>query len=229
MRIAAMVLGIVGGLLLFLLVHGILQWELAHGGIDTLGWVFFGFFMGLAGMAIAGGILALVRPVIGGIFMLVSGIGGFMISLQLLFLILVPIIVGPPLIIGGILSLAAHKKLPAVRVVAMILGIVGGSLLVLLLSEILHWGRTHEIGTLGWVIVGFLMGLVGMAIVGGALALVRPVIGGIFMLVSGIGGFMISLLFLFHFLVPFIVGPPLIIGGVLSLATAIRNNLNVRK
>jgi hypothetical protein len=116
-----MVLGIVSGLFLVLLFHLLIH--LVHGnGALAMGVML--SLMAIAGMAIAGGALALVRPAVGGTLMLVSGIGSFIGYPGIL--LLVYNIPGLLLIIRGVLSFAAGKKLPAVRVVAMVLGIIGG-------------------------------------------------------------------------------------------------------
>jgi len=108
MKIAALILGILGGIagvvgsILVLVLGGIGS---AFGGegagtVTTLGWV----ALLLSIIGIVGGALALAKPKIAGIVMLVMGIGGF-IAVSLGY-----VVAGPLLIIGGILALVGSRK-----------------------------------------------------------------------------------------------------------------------
>ncbi|MBU0478161.1 hypothetical protein KKC91_06305 [bacterium] len=108
MKIAALILGILGGLagivgaIMALLAGGVGAALEAEGAstIVTLGWVAFP----LALLGIVGGSLAIAKPKVAGILMLISGIGGF-VAVSMGY-----IIAGPLLIIGGILGLIAKKE-----------------------------------------------------------------------------------------------------------------------
>ncbi|MCL0099174.1 hypothetical protein M1O16_05020 [Dehalococcoidia bacterium] len=121
MRIAAMVLGILGGLIGAYLVT-FSPWEVPA-------WILLTWTLLLPVVAIAGGVLALRRPAVGGILMLVSGIAG-VIAAHLYWLHpgywLGYIFAGFLLIMGGAIALAAREKRPAARVAVMALGILGG-------------------------------------------------------------------------------------------------------
>ena len=121
MRIAAMVLGILGGLIGAYLVT-FSPWEVPA-------WILLTWILLLPVAAIAGGVLALRRPAVGGILMLVSGIAG-VIAAHLYWLHpgywLGYIFAGILLITGGAIALAAREKRPAARVAVMALGILGG-------------------------------------------------------------------------------------------------------
>ena len=108
MKIAALILGILGGIagivgsILVLVLGGIGS---AIGGegagtVATLGWV--ALLLSLVG--IVGGSLALAKPKIAGIIMLLMGIGG-LICISLGY-----VVAGPLLIIGGILALVGSRK-----------------------------------------------------------------------------------------------------------------------
>jgi len=108
MKIAALILGILGGIagivgsILVLVVGGI--WS-AFGGegagtVTTLGWV----SLPVSLVGIVGGALALAKPKIAGIMMLLMGIGGF-IAISLGY-----VVAGPLLITGGILALVGSRK-----------------------------------------------------------------------------------------------------------------------
>lgn len=112
MKIAALVLGIVGGIggfiaAIVVLVVGGLGSAFGAQGAQTiigLGWA----AIPLSLIGIVGGALALAKPRAAGILMLISGVGGFIaISAGYLF-------GGPLLIVGGILALAAKKSAKAV-------------------------------------------------------------------------------------------------------------------
>lgn len=107
MRIAALILGIIGGVIgLFasgaaLFVGGIGAAVQSQGAsqIISLGWA--ALFLSIIG--IIGGAIAIAAPKFGGGMMLVAGIGGF-ISVSLAY-----IVAGPLLLIGGLLALFARK------------------------------------------------------------------------------------------------------------------------
>lgn len=112
MRVAALVLGIIGGIIgLFasgvaLFVGGLgaaLQSQGAN-QIISLGWA----ALLLSIIGIIGGAIAMAAPKFGGGMMLVAGVGGF-ISVSLAY-----IVAGPLLIIGGLLAVFAKKPKPAV-------------------------------------------------------------------------------------------------------------------
>ena len=102
------------------------------------------------------------------------------------------------------------------KVVALVLGIVGGigafigAIIVLAiggLGNAFHAEGAGEIIGLGWAAVPFAL----IGIIGGALAISKPKVAGILMLVSAVGGFIaISAGYLFG-------GPLLIVGGIISL------------
>jgi hypothetical protein len=222
MRIAAMVLGIIGGLIS---AGGVFEDIIRGFPAEYIAWE--GLLFPI--MAIAGGVLALVKPAVGGILMLVSAIGGF-VAAYLHWPIFgwggFYIFASFLLIAGSALSFAAYKKLPAVRVVAMVLGIFSGLFLSLLFHAMIHLG--HGNGDLVPGVVLSLMAIASMAIAGGALALVRPAVGGTLMLVggivSGIGSYIIVANFMAHLwpllLSCTIAGLLLIIGATLSFAAA---------
>jgi len=108
MRIAAMILGIMGGLAglagaIFALLVGGLGAALEAEGAQTvigLGWA----AIPLSLLGIVGGALASAKPTAAGILMLVSGIGGF-VAISMGY-----IIGGPLLILGGIFALIGRRE-----------------------------------------------------------------------------------------------------------------------
>lgn len=108
MKIAALILGIIGGIagligsVMAMMLGGLGS---AMGGegattVTNLGWV----ALLLSIVAIVGGSMALAKPKVAGIMMLVCGIGGF-ISISLGY-----IVAGPLIIVGGVLALAGSRK-----------------------------------------------------------------------------------------------------------------------
>lgn len=108
MKIAALILGIIGGIaglvgaIMAMAIGGIGS---AIGGegagtVTSLGWLALLFSV----VAIIGGSLAIAKPKIAGIMMLFMGIGGF-IAVSIGY-----IIAGPLLITGGILALVSGRK-----------------------------------------------------------------------------------------------------------------------
>lgn len=222
-RIAAMGLGILGGLVGALAVYNSIYW--LHPRIAREEFLAMGLFFPIIG--IVGGILALTRPAVAGALMLVSGIGS---------VIAVAVFLPPfwhqatydhasfALITGGALSLVAREKGPATGKVATVLGIVGGFLSTLgswsYIEFLLRPGRVLGAEVLiFWVIFWGLLPL--MAIAGGILALRRPGIAATLMLASGtlgLGGF-VATGFLDFMLFYVFVGLLLILGSALALAS----------
>ena len=108
MKIAALILGIIGGIagligsVMAMMLGGIgsaLGGEGA-GTITSLGWVALLFSI----IAVVGGALAIAKPKVAGIMMLLMGVGG-LICVSLGY-----VIAGPLLIIGGILALVGSRK-----------------------------------------------------------------------------------------------------------------------
>ncbi|MBT9162974.1 MAG: hypothetical protein DDT27_01539 [Dehalococcoidia bacterium] len=186
-------------------------------------------------MAIAGGILALTRPKVAGALMLVAGISGFIAA----YLNWLHVDYGwtyglavYPLITGGAIALAAHKKHPTGRTVAMALGILAGFMSTSGAYMAIDWILGYRDG-IHWIgltlsIWGFLCGVI--AITGGVLVLTRPPVGGMLLLLGSIGslGNTVMLFFTGGFLVTpieifmmysFIAGLLLIPGAVLALAS----------
>ena len=96
MKLAATILGITGGIAAAFVAWG----AMIFGGIGPLG--FAGLFFALVG--IVGGAIAIPKPKIAGILMLIGGIGGN-ICVNVL-----SVLCGALLIIGGILALIAARK-----------------------------------------------------------------------------------------------------------------------
>jgi hypothetical protein len=233
-RVVARALGIFGGLLggfgVFVVIVAIPE-----------GLVIWGFLCSL--MAIAGGAIALDRPALAGTLILLSAVGGVGLAFTILFTEHIycwaqpeniPIILYPFatlfLIPGGILALTSCKeRLPASINAATVLGIVGGlfaAVSALGVSppfmlqereawEILMWEILVPIWVLLFPVMGFTAGI---------LALVRPKVAGILMLISGISGyvglFVLDLLPYNHLKQVLCVlgGLLLFIGGVVALA-----------
>ena len=113
MKIAASILGIIGGIgglaiSIIIIVNGYLGVGLgaSGAGIRTgAGWA--ALILSLVG--IAGGGLAISRPTPAGILMLISGVGGF-IALTTGALTIGYILGGPLLIAGGVLALIVGRK-----------------------------------------------------------------------------------------------------------------------
>lgn len=108
MKIAALILGILGGIagivgsIMAMMIGGIgsaLNSE-GSGTVTSLGWVALLFSI----VAIVGGALALAKPKVAGIMMLLMGIGGI-IAVSIGY-----VVAGPLLIIGGILALVGSRK-----------------------------------------------------------------------------------------------------------------------
>ena len=180
-RIAAMALGSLGGLIVaFSVYHYLTGPFIPPREYYLVAWGILSSLMGFAG-----GALALTRPGVAGTLMLVNGIG-FIIAAAFKFPYPiggpVSLFVPFPLITGGALALAARKKYPATRILAMVLGILAG-----LLGAFVAWRPIGEI-----VIWGLLCSL--MAIVGGGITLAKPVVAGTLMLLSSIGCFSVSIL-----------------------------------
>lgn len=108
MKIAALILGILGGIagivgsIIAMMIGGIGS---ALGGegaktVTSLGWV----ALLISIVAIVGGALAIAKPKIAGIIMLLMGIGGI-IAVSIGY-----VVAGPLLIIGGILALVGSRK-----------------------------------------------------------------------------------------------------------------------
>ncbi|MCL0029687.1 hypothetical protein M1N19_01810 [Dehalococcoidia bacterium] len=245
MRIAAMVLGLIGGLISACGVY----WGWPAVGAGYLAW---GILFPLIG--ITGGILALRRPKLSGILMLVGGTGAWSVLLAVLvfggFYCRVygaPRLCGPhfafyeaftiggsPLFIGAGLSLAASREHRRASVAAMALGLLGGLIGLLAVWDIIKW-VLMVYPTPGeyvlWAILFSLMSLIG--ITGATRALTRPKVSGILMALSGMGGWgaVIGISVFYgltyvgahlHFLYTdyLIAGPPLILGSALSFAAS---------
>jgi hypothetical protein len=152
--------------------------------------LFAGSFVVLV-VGIVGGVLALTRPVVAGILMLVTGIGGF-IAAYVFFgrtLFYLPTFVALLLLIpGGIIALTARDKQPACSVHAMGLGILGG---IIASGGVEYSIRVWPEQFVSW---GFLSALMASAIAGGAAALYRPTLGGTLMLLSAIGSLGITIM-----------------------------------
>jgi len=225
MRIVAMVLGLIGAPIGALGVYR--GWPGVQG--EYLAW---GIFSSLIG--IAGGILALRRPGVAGILMLVSGIGGWSaliavwifeglwcrvygaptICLAHLYFYNAYLNAGPPLFIGGALSLISCKEYQRGSIAAMVFGLIGGLVgaLAVNVSALYFGGVAPRIMALGLV-------LPAIGITGGALSLTRPAPGGTVMLVSGTSGIVASFLGWHHFaysVAYMFASVPLITGAALS-------------
>jgi len=108
MRISALILGLIGGIggfiaAIVVLSGGGIGSVFGAEGAETLigqGWA--AILISLIG--IIGGALALSKPTVAGILLLISGIGGF-IAIGLFYLF-----GGPLLIIGGIFALVARRS-----------------------------------------------------------------------------------------------------------------------
>ncbi len=109
MKIASLILGILGGLagiigsIMVMLVGGIGSafGSEGSGTVTSLGWVALLFSI----IAIVGGSLAIAKPKIAGIMMLLMGVGGI-ICVSIGY-----VVAGPLLIIGGILALVGSRQL----------------------------------------------------------------------------------------------------------------------
>ncbi len=108
MKIAALILGVIGGIagiigsILVLVLGGIgsvIGGEGA-GTVTSLGWV----ALLLSIVAIVGGALSIAKPKVAGIMMLLMGVGGI-ITVSIGY-----VVAGPLLIIGGILALVGGRK-----------------------------------------------------------------------------------------------------------------------
>jgi hypothetical protein len=177
MRKAAMVLGIMSAVFVggFSVVRVLFNpWAVLLSAGDLVVFV----------VGIVGGVLALTRPVVAGILMLATGIGGLIAAHVFpgLALFYLPIYFAfPPLIAGGIIALTARDKQPACSVHAMGLGFLGG---IIGVPGVEYGIRVFPEQFLAW---GFLCSLMAMAIAGGVIALYRPTLGGTLMLLSAIG------------------------------------------
>lgn len=106
MKIAALILGILGGLagligsIFALFIGGIEAFSLGGSSIIAFGWV--ALFLSLLG--IVAGAISMGKTKIAGILMLIAGVGGF-ICISLAY-----VVAGPLLIIGGILALIGSRK-----------------------------------------------------------------------------------------------------------------------
>jgi len=232
MRIAAMVLGLIGGLVSALGVY----WGWPGVGGEYLAW---GILSSIFG--IAGGILALRRPKVSGVLMLLGGMGGWSALLAVLVFeglycqvhgaprlcdahfafYRAFIFAGSPLFIGAALSHAASKEYHRGSIAAMVLGLIGGLIGIL--------GVWHSPWIPGeYLVWGILSSFIGIA--GGTLALKKPKVSGILMLLSAMGGWSAVIaalifegfwylgthlpIFTFRYI---IAGPLLFIGAALSL------------
>jgi hypothetical protein len=225
----AMGLGILGGII----ASGGVEYSIRVWPEQFVSW---GFLSALTASAIAGGAAALYRPTLGGTLMLLSAIG----SLGITIMGYVPGVQPPDwpfaiaefrvmyplatilLIPGGALALASRKERPASIKAAMVLGIMGGLIAAwcalmarppFMLQETEAWETLRRIWVLLFPVMGFTAGI---------LALARPKVAGILMLISGISGYVgfFALDQSFYDLF-FLCGPGgllLVIGGVLLLA-----------
>jgi hypothetical protein len=164
--------------------------------------VAWGFLCSLMAMAIGGGMIALYKPTLGGTLMLLSGIGSLGITIRSYVFWIPPAywpffdatfrVVHPLatilLIPGGALALASRRERPASIKAAMVLGIMGGLIAAwcalgavppFMLQEREAWETLHRIWVLLFPVMGFTAGI---------LALARPKVAGILMLISGISG-----------------------------------------
>ncbi len=113
MRIAALVLGILGGVIgLFMsggaLFIGGVGAAVGAAGASTViggGWA----ALALSILGIVGGALAIAKPKLAGWFMVIAAVGGF-IAVFIAF-----IVAGPLLLIGGILALVSKDKVQQPR------------------------------------------------------------------------------------------------------------------
>ncbi len=207
MRIAAMVLGLLGGLIS----AGGVYWGWPAVGGGYLAW---GIAFSLIG--ITGGLLALRKPKLSGILMLLGGIGGWSVLLAVLvFEGLYCRVYGPagglcdahfafykafsfacpPLFIGATLSLAASREYHRGSTVAMVLGLIGGFVSLLLVDvRTLYFADGMRAETIA---IGLLLPAIGFA--GGILALTKPASGGTLMLICGMGGILAAFLDWPHF------------------------------
>lgn len=109
MRVAALVLGIIGGIagivgaVFALFVGGVGAVVGAEGAQTVTGLGFAAIPLAILG--IIGGAVAMAKPKAAGILMLISGIGGF-IAISVGY-----IVAGPLLVIGGILAIVGQKEL----------------------------------------------------------------------------------------------------------------------
>ncbi|MCL0088163.1 hypothetical protein M1O19_06245 [Dehalococcoidia bacterium] len=188
MRIAAMVLGILGGLFGAYGAHLVLPWP------GELLWSLILFLFSL--IAIAGGILALRRPAVGGILMLIPWIGFFLVAPFGLFReyhegmpfvsFWLYIIASLLLFAGAILALADYQSRSIARIVALVLGISAG-----VIGALGVYGGVPVVPG-GFLALGALLSTMGIA--GAVLTRGRPGVAGTLMLVSGIGGFAAALI-----------------------------------
>jgi len=135
-------------------------------------------------MAIGGGILALERPRVGGILMLLGAVVGWSAMIDAYFhtsFFLLPAMV---------LALAPEKKRPAAIYVAMSLGIIGGLFAVVSAfagaAEILWMYRGRE--EFPFVFWTWVLLFPGMGLPAGVLVLAKPQVAGILMVISAISG-----------------------------------------
>lgn len=221
MRIAAMVLGFIGGLI------GILGvWHSPWIPGEYLVWGILSSFIG-----IAGGTLALKKPKVSGILMLLSAMGGWSAVIAALifegFWYLgthLPtftfryIIAGPLLFIGAALSLLACKEYLRGSKSAMILGLIGGLAGILAVDFSTLYFAEVAPETMALALI-----LPAIGIAGGALALTRPASGGTVMLIAVISSILASFLGWPHFAYSgayMLAGFPLIPGAALSLTAS---------
>jgi len=226
-RIAA-IAGVIGGLLWFASLLRSPAWlHPVHAEILTLGVV-------LSVVGIVGGILALVRPAVGRILMLASAVGGFSVPFALFWQesiwqgvgwIIRPFPAFPVLIVGvsGALLLVTWKKPSRARIAALVLGIV---------AALMSAGAAQiTIGRIGEGPAALSPFFSFIGIVGGILALARPRIAWMLMVVAGIGCFLAAVVFFFAVffaygeivpLLAYILAGLLFItaGGMLALASS---------
>jgi hypothetical protein len=231
-RIATLTLGIIAGFVSTHTAH--------HQGMRFIEEeiLFLGVFSSF--MGIAGAVLALAMPRKAGWLMLASGAGCFIAAFLVLFFVngfsaaiifnVAHLFAGVLFMIGGILALVPRKERPASRKerpasikAAIVLGIMGGFFAALSalvvdppfgLQDIEAWETLRYIWVFPFPVMGFTAGI---------LALARPKVAGILMLISGISGYVGFFALGLHphyeeFAICALGGLLLVIGGVLLLA-----------
>jgi hypothetical protein len=223
-RIAALALGIIAG---FVSAH------VAHTGMRSIQEEF--LFLGVLSsfMGIAGAALALARPRAAGRLMLASWAGCFIAAFLVFIFVpglwsaiifyLAHLFAGVLFMIGGLLALDSRTERPASIKAAMVLGIMGGLIAAwcalgarppFMLQEREAWETLRYIWVFPFPVMGFTAGI---------LALARPKVAGILMLISGISGYVGFFALGLHphyeeFAICALGGLLLVIGGILLLA-----------